>query len=75
MVLPRLVRSKLHLAPGTKFICEIQGDSVLLTPQKRNEFVREYITDPLTGLRVTKAAVGMEPVTSDMIKALLEDYP
>ncbi len=75
VVLPRLVRSKLHLAPGTKFICEIQGDSVLLTPQKRNEFVREYITDPLTGLRVTKAAVGMEPVTSDMIKALLEDYP
>lgn len=75
VVLPRLVRSKLHLAPGTKFICEVQGDSVLLTPEKRNAFVREYITDPLTGLRVTKAAVGMEPVTSDMIKTLLEDYP
>ena len=43
--------------------------------EKRQAFVREYITDPLTGLRETKAAVGMEPVTSEMVKILLEDYP
>lgn len=75
VVLPRLVRSKLHLAPGTKFLCEIQGDSVILTPERARPFVREYVTDPLTGLRVTKAVDGVEPVTSDMIKTLLEDYP
>jgi AbrB family looped-hinge helix DNA binding protein len=75
VVLPRLVRNKLHLAPGTRFVCEIQGESVVLTPEKRQAFVREYITDPLTGLRVTKAAVGMEPVTSEMVKILLQDYP
>ena len=56
-------------------MCEIQGESVVLTPEKRQAFVREYITDPLTGLRVTKAAVGMEPVTSEMVKILLQDYP
>lgn len=75
VVLPRLVRSKLHLAPGTRFLCEIQGDSVILTPEHPHRFVREYVTDPNTGLRVTKASPEAEPVTSEMIKTLLEDYP
>lgn len=75
VVLPRLVRSKLHLTSGTKLLCEIQGDSVVLTPQHPRRFVREYITDPLTGLRVTKALEDMEPVSSEMVKTLLEEYP
>ena len=75
VVLPRLVRSRLHLAAGTKFLCEVQGDSVLLTPEHSRRLVREYVTDPDTGLRVTKAIENMEPVTSEMVKALLEDYP
>lgn len=75
VVLPRLVRSKLHLAPGTRFLCEIQGDSVILTPEHPRRFVREYVTDPDTGLRVTKVSDDAEPVTTEMVKALLEDYP
>lgn len=75
VVLPRLVRSKLHLAPGTKLLCEIQGDSVILTPEHPRHFEKEYVTDPQTGLRVTKSFVDTEPVTSEMIKTLLEDYP
>lgn len=75
VVLPRLVRSKLHLAPGTRLVCLIQGDSVVLTPEHPRRFVREYIKDPLTGLRVTKAPNGLEPVTTEMVKTLLEDYP
>ncbi len=75
VVLPRLVRSKLHLAPGTKFLCGIQGDSVILTPEHPHRFTREYVTDPDTGLRVTKTSPDAEPVTSEMIKTLLEDYP
>lgn len=75
VVLPRLVRSKLHLAPGAKLLCEIQGDSVILTPKHPRRLAREYVTDPLTGLRVTKAFEDSEPVTTEMVKALLEDYP
>jgi AbrB family looped-hinge helix DNA binding protein len=75
VVLPRLVRSKLHLAPGTKFLCEIQGNSVILTPEQPLSFVREYVTEPQTGLRVTKAFEHAEPITSEMIKTLLEDFP
>lgn len=75
VVLPRLVRSKLHLTPGTRLVCVVQGDSVVLTPEHPRRFVREYITDQLTGLRVTKAPDGLEPVTTEMVKTLLEDYP
>ena len=75
VVLPQMVRSKLHLAPGAKLLCEIQGDSVVLTPEHPRRLVREYVIDPLTGLRVTKALHKTDPVTTETIKALLEDYP
>lgn len=72
---PRLDRRKLHLVPGTKLLCEVQGDSVILTPEHSRRFVREYVTDPDTGLRVTKSSPEAETVTSDMIKTLLEESP
>jgi AbrB family looped-hinge helix DNA binding protein len=52
VVMPRLVRSKLHLAPGTKLLCEIQGDSVILTLEHPVRPIREHVIDALTGLRV-----------------------
>lgn len=75
VVLPRLVRAKLQLAPGAKLICEIQGDSVVLTPENPLSPLKEYVTDPLTGLRVTKHSGKSEMVTSEMVKALLVDFP
>jgi hypothetical protein len=53
----------------------VEGDSVVLTPEHTKRLTREYVLDPSTGLRVTKAAQDAEPVTTEMIKALLEDYP
>lgn len=75
VVLPRLVRSRLRLVPGTRFLCEVQGDSIVLTPEHPIRHEREYVIDVLTGLRVTKADEHAEPVTSEMIKAMLEDFP
>lgn len=75
VVLPRLVRSRLHLVPGTRFVCEVRGDSVILTPEHPIHPEREHVIDPQTGLRVTKAFPNVEPVTSEMIQTLLEDYP
>jgi AbrB family looped-hinge helix DNA binding protein len=75
VVLPRLIRNKLHLTQGTRLICTIKENSVMLTPERPVAGAREYTTDPITGLRVRKGVEGMEPVTSDMVKSLLEDYP
>lgn len=76
IILPRFVRSSLHLSPGTRLICEIHGESIILTPELTQTLpAREYVTDPLTGLRVTKAREAAKPVTSASVKALMEDYP
>ena len=74
VVLPRLVRTQLRLAPGSKLICEIRGDSVILTPQSTRGS-KEYITDPVSGLRVSKRQPKAEKVSSDMIRKLLEEFP
>ena len=75
VVLPRIVRTKLHLTPGTKFRCVVSGNSVILTPEHPVLSKKQYVTDSKTGLRVTKARKNSVPVTSEMIKSLLEDYP
>ncbi len=75
VVLPRLIRSRLHLTPGAKLFCEVRGDTVVLTPEHPRRFAREYFTDPATGLQVTKKPADAEPVTSEMVRALLEDFP
>lgn len=75
VVLPRLVRSKLHLAPGTKLLCEIQGYSVILTPENPVRPEREHVIDALTGLRVTRRSANHEPVTTQMVNRLLAEFP
>jgi hypothetical protein len=55
-------------------MCEIRGGSVILTPQSTRGS-KEYITDPVSGLRVSKRKPKAEAVSSDMIRKLLEEFP
>ena len=75
VVLPRLVRSKLGLAPGAELLCEVRGDCVVLTPQGVPNRIKEYVTDPVSGLRVAKRMMGSDLVSSEMVKELLEEFP
>ena len=75
MLLPRLVRSKLGLAPGVRLVCEVSGNSIVLTPQGMPNRAKEYVADPISGLRVAKRAMDSETISSDMVKELLEEFP
>ena len=75
MVLPRLARAKLHLQPGAKLKCEVHGDSIVLSPQAPRKRKTLLVVDPITGLCVTKSTSSEPFVTSDMVKALLADFP
>jgi AbrB family looped-hinge helix DNA binding protein len=75
IVLPRLARTKLHLSPGAKFTCEVQGDHIILKPQAPKPKRRELVTDDISGLKVTKGNGDECLVTSDMVKAILADFP
>ena len=75
VVIPRILRSRLHLVVGTRFRCEVVGDSVILTPEHPARVEREQVVDARTGLRVVKARTNVEPVTTEMVQLALQDYP
>jgi AbrB family looped-hinge helix DNA binding protein len=75
VVLPRLARAKLHLLPGAKLTCEVQGGTIVLKPASPRVQKTKIVVDELTGLRVTKRTVPEARITSDMVKTLLTDFP
>ena len=75
VVLPRIARNRLRLVPGTKLTCEVQGDAIVLKPMAARPVVHETVIDKVSGLRVTKKTRNAPVVTSDMVKALMADFP
>ena len=75
VVLPSVARAKLHLVPGTKLECTIQGDSIVLTPQNVRKSSPQLIKDDVTGLIVTQGPLETGSVTNDVIRSLLSDFP
>ncbi|MFM8655716.1 MAG: AbrB/MazE/SpoVT family DNA-binding domain-containing protein, partial [Chthoniobacterales bacterium] len=75
VVLPRLARSRLGLVTGTKFDCEVTGESILLKPRVPKPSAPVYVKDKISGLRVTKGTKREAKVTSAMVRELLAEFP
>lgn len=75
IVLPRMARSRLRLSPGTKFDCEIRGETILLKPRIPKPSIPVYVKDKISGLRVTKGTTREMKVTSAMVRVLLAEFP
>ena len=74
MVLPKQARLRLRLRAGIKLVCEVQGDSLVLTPEQPVAELARLIQDPKSGLRITKSPAGTQ-VTSQDVRAALLDFP
>jgi bifunctional DNA-binding transcriptional regulator/antitoxin component of YhaV-PrlF toxin-antitoxin module len=74
VVLPKQARMRLHLRPGVKFACEIQGRSIVLTPTHPITERPRLISDPKSGLRITKSPAETRVTSEDVRNALL-DFP
>ena len=74
VVLPKQARSRLHLQPGARLKCKVQGDSILLTPEQPVTPKGRLTKDSKTGLLVTKSPPGIT-VTSEDVRAALSDFP
>lgn len=74
-MLPKDVRKKLALRPGSKLVCKVTNGTILLKPLQSANGRPRLVTDPLTGLVVTTAPAGAIPVTSDQVRAALSDFP
>lgn len=75
VVLPRQARARLRLTPGTKLVCEIHGDTLVLKAQAPARRGRAHVVDPISGLRVSRKSAASGLVTSETVKALLADFP
>ena len=74
VVLPRQVRAKLGLQPGTQFDVTTQGEHVLLVPRLTRGRAK-LVRDRKTGLPTLVPPSGTPPLTSDAVRAALADFP
>ena len=74
VVLPKQARMRLQLRPGAKFICKVEGESIILTLESRNRERPTLIVDPATGLRITKSPSEIK-VSSEDVRTALADFP
>ncbi len=70
VVLPKQVRTRLQLRPGTRFACKVDGNSIILTLEPRNREHSKLILDPVTGLRITQSPPEVKISNSDVRMAL-----
>ena len=64
----------LHLRPGTKLVCRVEGESIVLTPEHSPIERPKLVRDSITGLMVSKSASSVK-ITSDDVRAALLDFP
>ena len=74
VVLPKQARTRLRLQPGTKLVCKVEGDSIVLTPEHPVAGKPKLVRESKTGLIVTKSPLHVQ-VTSDDVRAALADFP
>lgn len=74
VVLPKQARTRLRLQPGTRLVCKIEGESIVLTPEHPVTGMPKLVRDEKTGLMVTKSPSHVQ-VTSDDVRAALADFP
>ena len=74
VVLPKPVRTRLQLRPGSKFSCRVDGDSIILTPESRGRERPRLIVDPATGLKITESPPEVK-VSSEDVRTALADFP
>jgi len=74
VVLPKQARLRLRLRAGVKLVCEVRGDSLVLTPEQPAAELPRLIQDPKSGLHITKSPAGTQ-VSSQDVRAALLDFP
>jgi AbrB family looped-hinge helix DNA binding protein len=74
VVLPKQARARLHLRPGMRLRCKVQGDSILLTPEQPTPSKPRQISDPKTGLVITESSSDIK-VSSEDVRAAMLEFP
>ncbi|HTH48651.1 MAG TPA: AbrB/MazE/SpoVT family DNA-binding domain-containing protein [Candidatus Limnocylindria bacterium] len=72
LVIPSRFRRALHLQPGDTVAISLEGERLVLA---RAKSVRARLVKDRRGRKVLVAPADAPPMTTDVVKALLTDFP
>jgi AbrB family looped-hinge helix DNA binding protein len=76
VVLPSAIRRRLGLQPGDSLDAKIEGERVVLTPQKkRTRRKAKIVIDPISGIPAVTLGPGAPVLTHKEVKEMLSDFP
>ncbi|HEV3219119.1 MAG TPA: AbrB/MazE/SpoVT family DNA-binding domain-containing protein [Candidatus Acidoferrales bacterium] len=75
VVLPSRIRRRLGLQPGDSLEAKLDGEHIVLTPQRPRRRGAQIIMDSATGLPVLKSRGGGLKLTSEQVREILADFP
>lgn len=75
IVLPISIRNKLRIREGDPLEAVIEGDHIVLIPQKAPKRKGRIVKDAVTGMPVLTFGQGAPKVTTEQVAKLLEDFP
>jgi AbrB family looped-hinge helix DNA binding protein len=75
VTLPASIRRRLGLRPGDPLDAKVEGQRIVLTPQKKRKTKGKIVIDPLTGLPALTLGPGAPVLTHKEVKEMLSDFP
>ena len=75
VVLPKNLRTRLGLRSGTKLDCRIKDGAIVLTPQDEPAARTRLVREARTGLYITRSSKAGPRVTSEQVRAAMDEFP
>ena len=75
IVIPGPIRRRLGIRAGDPLDANIEAGSIVLTPLKTRPNKVKIIADPVTGLPVLTAGVGVPVLSSKDVDEILANFP
>jgi AbrB family looped-hinge helix DNA binding protein len=75
VTLPASIRRRLGLRAGDPLDAKVEGQRIVLTPQKKRKTKGKIVIDPLTGLPALTLGPGAPVLTHKEVKEMLSDFP
>ena len=75
VVLPSQIRRRLGLRAGDPLDAKVEGERIVLTPQKKRPRKAKIVIDPVSGLPAVTLGPGAPVLTHKEVKEMLSDFP
>jgi AbrB family looped-hinge helix DNA binding protein len=75
VVLPGPIRRKLGIRAGDALDIAVEEDRIVLTQTRKPKYEPRMVVDPVTGFNAIDPGPDAPPLTSEMVRYLLSDFP